>query len=799
MTRGLEVVEFACGMPQLLKGGFSEGVSSRVDVYSIRQPLGVVAIISPFNFPAMVPCWFFPIAIAAGNTVIVKPSEKDPSAANWLAELWAEAGLPAGVFNVVHGDKVAVDALLEHPDVKAVSFVGSTPIARYVYETATRAGKRVQALGGAKNHMVVLPDADLDLAADAAVNAGFGSAGERCMAISAVVAVGAVADELVAKIAERIDELTVGDGRAGADMGPLITRAHLDKVVVVSRRGREGGRDARGRRARRASFAGDASGFWLGPTLFDHVTPEMALYTDEIFGPVLSVVRVDTYDDALALVNANPYGNGTAIFTNDGGAARRFQNEVEVGMVGINVPIPVPVAYYSFGGWKSSLFGDTHAYGPDGVHFFTRAKVVTSRWLDPSHGGVNLGFPAEHVSRRTRDGRGNRMTLPLDQVKVVDADTHMTEAARPLDEAGAGRVEGPRAARRRRSTARRRGWSTARCSGARARAASSTRTAIRAARSRASTSGRSSRRTPRPYDPVARVELHGRDRHLGADHLPRRRRARRPEPRRPRAKTSSCARCASRSSTTRTPSSRPSRATGCCRWRSCPRGTSTRACARRTARRASVCAASTSPSDPQDLGAPDLASRAWDPLWEACSALELPVHFHIGASLTTMNYFGTYPWDSHDDDTKLAIGGALLFIGNARVVVNIICSGMLDRFPELKIVSVESGAGWIPFILEALDYEMAENAPQAKAALSLLAVGVLQAPDLRDHVVRAHRPGRDRRGGRRGQHHVRDRLPAPHVPVPRPAEDRRRTNMRDLSPAVQRKILGENAAKLYRL
>ncbi|MGO9874984.1 MAG: CoA-acylating methylmalonate-semialdehyde dehydrogenase [Acidimicrobiia bacterium] len=392
VTRGLEVVEFACGMPQLLKGNYSENVSSRVDTYSIRQPLGVAALISPFNFPAMVPCWFFPIAIAAGNAVILKPSEKDPSPANWMAELWADAGLPAGVFNVVHGDKVAVDALLEHPDVKAVSFVGSTPVARYVYETATRFGKRVQALGGAKNHMVVLPDADLDLAADSAVNAGFGSAGERCMAISAVVAVGAVADDLVAKIVERVDRLTVGDGRAGTDMGPLVTRAHLDRVVSYLEGGITAGAtmviDGRAR-----SVAGETSGFWLGPTLFDHVSPEMELYTDEIFGPVLSVIRVDTYDDALRLVNANPYGNGTAIFTNDGGAARRFQTEVEVGMVGVNVGIPVPVAYYSFGGWKSSLFGDTHAHGTDGVHFFTRTKVVTSRWLDPSHGGVDLGFP----------------------------------------------------------------------------------------------------------------------------------------------------------------------------------------------------------------------------------------------------------------------------------------------------------------------------------------------------------------------------------------------------------------------
>ena len=392
VARGLEVVEFACGMAQLLKGDYSEGVSARVDVSSMRQPLGVVAIISPFNFPAMVPCWFFPIAIAAGNAVILKPSEKDPSAANWMAELSAEAGLPAGVFNVVHGDKVAVDRLLAHPGVKAVSFVGSTPIARYVYETATRSGKRVQALGGAKNHMVVLPDADLDLAADSAVNAGFGSAGERCMAISAVVAVGSVADELVAKISDRIGELTVGDGRAGADMGPLITQAHRDKVVSYLDAGvRAGATLVVDGRAHPVS--GDPSGFWLGPTLFDHVTAEMTLYTDEIFGPVLSVLRVASYDDALELVNANPYGNGAALFTNDGGAARRFQNEVEVGMVGINVPIPVPVAYYSFGGWKNSLFGDTHAYGADGVRFFTRGKVVTSRWLDPSPGGVNLGFP----------------------------------------------------------------------------------------------------------------------------------------------------------------------------------------------------------------------------------------------------------------------------------------------------------------------------------------------------------------------------------------------------------------------
>lgn len=392
VTRGQEVVEFACGIPHLLKGGFSESVSTRVDVYSIRQPLGVVGIISPFNFPAMVPMWFFPIAIAAGNAVIVKPSEKDPSAANYIAELWAEAGLPAGVFNVVHGDKVAVDRLLDHPDVKALSFVGSTPIARYVYENGTKNGKRVQALGGAKNHMLVLPDADLDLAADQAINAGFGSAGERCMAISALIVVDSAADELVSKIKDRMATLRTGDGRRGSDMGPLVTGQHRDKVVgYVSAGVDEGatlvvdGRDVQP--------DGDPNGFWLGPTLFDNVTPDMSIYTDEIFGPVLSVLRVHSYDEGLKLINDHPYGNGTAIFTNDGGAARRFQNEVEVGMVGINVPIPVPMAYYSFGGWKNSLFGDTHAHGMEGVHFYTRGKVVTSRWLDPSHGGINLGFP----------------------------------------------------------------------------------------------------------------------------------------------------------------------------------------------------------------------------------------------------------------------------------------------------------------------------------------------------------------------------------------------------------------------
>jgi malonate-semialdehyde dehydrogenase (acetylating) / methylmalonate-semialdehyde dehydrogenase len=336
--------------------------------------------------------WFFPIAIACGNSVVVKPSEKDPSAVNFVAELWAEAGLPEGVFNVVHGDKEAVDRLLTHPDVKSISFVGSTPIARYVYETGTSSGKRVQALGGAKNHMVVLPDADLDLAADAAVNAGFGSAGERCMAISALVVVEPVADELVDKIAERIGTLRTGDGRRGTDMGPLVTEVHRDKVAGYV----QAGVDAGARLVvdgRDAEVDGEPGGYWLGPTLFDKVTTDMSIYTDEIFGPVLSVVRVDSYDEALRLVNEHPYGNGTAIFTNDGGAARRYQNEVEVGMVGINVPIPVPMAYYSFGGWKSSLFGDSHAHGTEGVHFFTRGKVVTSRWLDPSHGGINLGFP----------------------------------------------------------------------------------------------------------------------------------------------------------------------------------------------------------------------------------------------------------------------------------------------------------------------------------------------------------------------------------------------------------------------
>jgi malonate-semialdehyde dehydrogenase (acetylating)/methylmalonate-semialdehyde dehydrogenase len=340
----------------------------------------------------MVPMWFFPIAIAAGNTVVLKPREKVPSAALWMARLWQEAGLPDGVFNVVNGDKVAVDGLLTHPDVASISFVGSTPIARYVYETGTSHGKRVQALGGAKNHMLVLPDADLDLAADQAVNAGYGSAGERCMAISAVVAVDTIADVLVAKIAERTVGLRTGDGTRGCDMGPLVTSVARDRVSGYIDAGERAGAtlvvDGRG-----VNADADGQGFFVGPTLFDHVSTDMSIYTDEIFGPVLSVVRVAGYAEGVQLINDNPYGNGTAIFTNDGGAARQFQNEVQVGMIGINVPVPVPMAYYSFGGWKNSLFGDTHAHGVEGVNFFTRGKVITSRWLDPSHGGLNLGFP----------------------------------------------------------------------------------------------------------------------------------------------------------------------------------------------------------------------------------------------------------------------------------------------------------------------------------------------------------------------------------------------------------------------
>lgn len=392
ISRGQEVVEFATGLAHHLKGEYSEEVSGGVDVYSTRQPLGVVAVISPFNFPAMVPAWFFPIAIAAGNTVVLKPSEKDPTAAVWFAKLWQEAGLPDGAFTVLQGDKEAVDGLLTHPDVRAISFVGSTPIARYVYETGTAHGKRVQALGGAKNHMLVLPDADVDLAADSAVNAGFGSAGERCMAISVVVAVDPVGDDLVARIRDRILTLRVGDGRRGCDMGPLVTGAHRDKVAsYIDVAAGDGATVVVDGRAVQPD--GEPDGFWLGPTLIDRVPITSRAYTEEIFGPVLSIVRVPTYEAAVELINAGAYGNGTAIFTNDGGAARRFQRDVEVGMIGINVPIPVPVATFSFGGWKDSLFGDLKAHGPEGVRFFTQIKAVTSRWLDPSHGGIHLGFP----------------------------------------------------------------------------------------------------------------------------------------------------------------------------------------------------------------------------------------------------------------------------------------------------------------------------------------------------------------------------------------------------------------------
>ena len=393
VARGLENLEFATGIPHLLKGGFSEQVSTGIDVYQIRQPLGVVAGITPFNFPAMVPMWMFGNAIACGNTFILKPSEKDPSASVYLAELLKEAGLPDGVFNVVHGDKVAVDGILNHPDIAAVSFVGSTPIARYIYETGTKAGKRVQALGGAKNHMVVLPDADIGMAADAAVSAAYGSAGERCMAISVVVAVGDVADPLVAAIKERLPRIKVGPGTdADAEMGPLITREHRDKVATYLESGPAQGAELVVDGRKHPLFAG-GKGFFLGVSLLDRVTPEMDCYRNEIFGPVLEVMRVPTYTAAMRVIDDNPYANGTAIFTRDGGAARQFQFDVNVGMVGINVPIPVPVAYYSFGGWKASLFGDLHMYGPEGVQFYTRAKVVTSRWPDPSTSKVDLGFP----------------------------------------------------------------------------------------------------------------------------------------------------------------------------------------------------------------------------------------------------------------------------------------------------------------------------------------------------------------------------------------------------------------------
>ena len=400
ILRGQEVVELATGFPHLIKGAFSENVSSGIDVYSIKQPLGVTAIISPFNFPAMVPMWFFPIAIAAGNAVVLKPSEKNPSAAVWLARLWQEAGLPDGVFTVLQGDKLAVDGLLESPDVASISFVGSTPIAQYIYETASRHGKRVQALGGAKNHMLVLPDADLDLVADQAVNAGYGAAGERCMAISVVLAVEPIADDLIAKICERIGRLRIGNGadQDEPDMGPLITGLHRDRVTsyvdIAERDGAEIVIDGRG-----FTVDGYEDGFFFGPTLLDRVPTSSAAYREEIFGPVLSVVRVGSFDEGLHLINSGRFGNGTAIFTNDGGAARRFQREVQVGMIGVNVPIPVPVAYHSFGGWKQSLFGDAKAYGVHGFDFFTREKAVTSRWLDPAtrshsqHSAINLGFP----------------------------------------------------------------------------------------------------------------------------------------------------------------------------------------------------------------------------------------------------------------------------------------------------------------------------------------------------------------------------------------------------------------------
>jgi malonate-semialdehyde dehydrogenase (acetylating)/methylmalonate-semialdehyde dehydrogenase len=390
VARGLENIEFACGIPHLMKGGFSEQAATGVDVFSIRQPLGVVAGITPFNFPAMVPMWMFANALACGNTFLLKPSEKDPSASLFMAELLAQAGLPAGCFNVIQGDKVAVDRLLEHRDVAAVSFVGSTPIAKYIYETGTANGKRVQALGGAKNHMLVLADADLDMAADATIGAAYGSAGERCMAISVVLASEAIADELVAKIADRIPGIKVGPGNEpDSEMGPLITGEHRDKVA-----GYIAGAPAEG-----ATLVVDGrtdssdGGFFLNPTLIDNVTPGMACYDDEIFGPVLAVVRVHGYEDGVAMINANPFANGTALFTRDGGAARQFQYDIQVGMVGINVPIPVPVSYYSFGGWKASLFGDTHMYGPEGINFYTKGKVVTSRWPDPAKSTIDLGFP----------------------------------------------------------------------------------------------------------------------------------------------------------------------------------------------------------------------------------------------------------------------------------------------------------------------------------------------------------------------------------------------------------------------
>ncbi|MGH9892764.1 MAG: CoA-acylating methylmalonate-semialdehyde dehydrogenase, partial [bacterium] len=383
VQRGLEVVEFACNITHLMKGEFSEQVSTGVDTFTMRQPLGVVAGITPFNFPGMVPMWMYPLAIAAGNSFVLKPSEKDPSPSMLCAELLREAGLPPGVFNVVHGDKVAVDRILEHPDIAAVSFVGSTPIARYIYENGTKAGKRVQALGGAKNHMVVLPDADMELAADAAVSAGYGSAGERCMAISVVVTVGDAADRLLPHITARIAKLRTGPGHdPDSEMGPLVTPEHRDKVIGYIDQGVSEGADlvVDGRGYQPEGFEG---GFYVAPTLFDRVQPGMKIYDDEIFGPVLGMVRVEHYQEAIDLINANPYANGTAVFTNDGGAARKFGSEIQVGMVGVNVPIPVPLAFYSFGGWKSSIFGSSPIYGPEGIRFYTRQKVVISRWPDP--------------------------------------------------------------------------------------------------------------------------------------------------------------------------------------------------------------------------------------------------------------------------------------------------------------------------------------------------------------------------------------------------------------------------------
>ncbi|MET8220687.1 CoA-acylating methylmalonate-semialdehyde dehydrogenase [Streptomyces hirsutus] len=394
VARGMEIVELACGISVQLKGELSTEVSSRVDVASIRQPLGVVAGITPFNFPAMVPMWMFPLAIACGNTFVLKPSEKDPSASVRLAELATEAGLPDGVLNVVHGDRTAVDRILEHPDIEAVSFVGSTPIARHIQLKATEHGKRVQALGGAKNHMLVLPDADLDLAADQAINAAYGSAGERCMAVSVVVAVGDIGDDLVGRITERAKKLRIGPGNDPAsEMGPLITREHRDKVASyvagAAAQGAEVVLDGTG-----LAVDGHEDGFFVGVSLLDRVPVTADAYRDEIFGPVLCVVRAETYDEAIALINDSRWGNGTAIFTRDGGAARRFQLEVKAGMVGVNVPIPVPVGYHSFGGWKDSLFGSHHIYGNDGVAFYTQGKVITTRWPDPSDGGINLGFPS---------------------------------------------------------------------------------------------------------------------------------------------------------------------------------------------------------------------------------------------------------------------------------------------------------------------------------------------------------------------------------------------------------------------